>query len=76
MQTVFAAAPLAKKLVSSGDPPPVWPDPDGDVHGRSFSPLFKSAPSAARKDGKLYELLVLTDTIQGGNTIESKIAFN
>lgn len=74
MPTIFAAAPMADKLVSSGDPPPVWPDPDGDVRGQSFSPLYKSVPSAARKDDKLYELLVLIDAIRGGNTRERKIA--
>lgn len=74
MPTIFAAAPLANKLVSSGDPPPIWPDPDGDVRGQSFSPLYKSVPSAARKDGKLYELLVLVDAIRGGNTRERNIA--
>jgi hypothetical protein len=74
MPTIFAAAPMMDKLISSGDPPPVWPDPDGDVRGQSFSPLYKSVPSAARKDEKLYELLVLIDAIRGGNTRERKIA--
>lgn len=74
MPTIFAAAPMANELVSSGEPPPVWPDPEGDMRGQSFSPLYKSVPSAARKDGKLYELLVLVDALRGGNTRERKIA--
>jgi hypothetical protein len=74
MPTIFAAAPLAKEIVSSGDPPPVWPDPEGDIRGQSFSPLYKSVPSAARKDSKLYELLVLVDALRGGNVRERKIA--
>ena len=74
LPTIFAAAPMANELVSSGDPPPVWPDPEGDIRGQSFSPLYKSVPSAARKDGKLYELLVLVDALRGGNTRERKIA--
>lgn len=74
MPTIFAAAPMANELVSSGDPPPVWPDSEGDIRGQSFSPLYKSVPSAARKDGKLYELLVLVDALRGGNTRERKIA--
>lgn len=74
MPTIFAAAPMANELVSSGEPPPVWPDPEGDIRGQSFSPLYKSVPSAARKDGKLYELLVLVDALRGGNTRERKIA--
>ena len=74
LPTIFAAAPLANKLVSSGDPPPVWPDPEGGIRGQSFSPLYKSVPSAARNDRKLYELLVLVDALRGGNTRERKIA--
>jgi hypothetical protein len=74
MPTIFAAAPLVDKLVSSGDLPPVWPDPEGDTRGQSFSPLYQSAPAAARKDEKLYQLLVLVDALRGGNTRERKIA--
>ena len=61
-------------LVSSGDPPPVWPDPEGNVRGQSFSPLYKSVPKAASKDRQLYELLVLTDAIRGGRSREREIA--
>jgi len=61
-------------LVSSGDPPPVWPDPEGDVRGQSFSPLYKSVPKAARQDLSLYEILVLTDAIRGGRPREREIA--
>lgn len=31
----------------------------------AFSPLYKSAPQAARRDEKLYELLALVDAIRG-----------
>ena len=74
MPTMYAGPPLVGKLVSSGEPPPVWPDPEGDVRGQSFSPLYKSAPKAARKDAGLYELLVLIDAIRGGNAREGKVA--
>ncbi|MFZ5572188.1 MAG: hypothetical protein ACOZF0_17450 [Thermodesulfobacteriota bacterium] len=74
MATISAAAPLANEMVTSGDPPLVWPDPDGETRGQSFSPLYKSAPKAARKDEKLFKLLVLVDAIRGGNTRERKIA--
>jgi hypothetical protein len=74
MPTIFAAAPIANEIVSSGDPPPVWPDPEGDVRGQSFSPLYTSVPSAARKDSKFYELLVLVDALRSGNVRERKIA--
>jgi len=74
MPTIHAAPPLKKHIVPSGEPPPVWPDPDGEMRGQSFSPLYKSAPKAARKDPALYELLVLIDAIRGGNARESELA--
>jgi hypothetical protein len=72
--TISAAPPLMDKLVSSGDPPPVWPDPEGEIRGQSFSPLYTSVPAAARKDKRLYELLVLVDAIRGGNARERSMA--
>ncbi len=74
MPTIHAGPPLSQMLVSSGDPPPVWPDPEGNVRGQSFSPLYKSVPKAARQDRQLYELLVLTDAIRGGRSREREIA--
>ena len=64
LSTALYMSPLSQMLVSSSDPPPVWPDPEGNVRGQSFSPLYKSAPKAAGQDHQLYELLVLTDAIR------------
>jgi hypothetical protein len=61
-------------LVATADPAPVWPDPEGEVRGESFSPLYKSVPRAARADHRLYELLVLVDAIRGGRSREREIA--
>ena len=58
------------------DLPPVWPDPDGEVRGQSFSPLYKSVPKAAREDHRLYELLSLIDAIRGGRARERQVAYN
>ena len=74
MPTLHAGPPLSQMLVSSSDPPPVWPDPEGNVRGQSFSPLYKSVPKAAGQDHQLYELLVLTDAIRGGRQRERAIA--
>ena len=74
MPTLHAGPPLSQMFVSSNDPPPVWPDPEGNVRGQSFSPLYKSVPKAASKDRQLYELLVLTDAIRGGRSREREIA--
>ena len=74
MPTLHAGPPLSQMLISSSDPPPVWPDPEGNVRGQSFSPLYKSVPKAAVQDRQLYELLVLADAIRGGRQREREIA--
>jgi hypothetical protein len=74
MPTSHASEPISPYLVSDNEPPPVWPDPEGEVRGESFSPLYKSAPFAARNDAKLYQLLVIVDAIRGGRARESEIA--
>ena len=43
------------------EPPPVWPDPEGQVRGYEFSPLYSSVPHACKADPKLYELLALVE---------------
>ena len=65
---------LGTLLARSDEPPPVWPDEEGEVRGYEFSPLYKSVPFAARRDAKLYELLALVDAIRGGSTEEREAA--
>ncbi len=73
--TMYAAPLLKDMLLSSSDEPiPVWPDPEGEAHGVAFYPLHKSSPQAAKKDQKLYELLVLVDSIRGGRVREQELA--
>lgn len=74
MPTSYAAEPLASHFIDNGEPPPVWPDPDGDTRGESFSPLYSAVPKAAKVDQGLYELLVLIDAIRGGRAREREIA--
>lgn len=74
MPTSYATAPLADKLTASGEPPPVWPDPEGTVRGEALEPLYRSAPGAARADAKLYELLALVDAIRSGRARERELA--
>ena len=76
MLTGHAAAPMKDSFILDGEPPPVWPDPQGEVRGMSFSPLYKSAPKAARIDSELYELLVLVDVIRGGQARERNFAID
>ena len=72
--TGFAAAPLKGRYGTTSEPPPVWPDPTGEVRGMAFSPLYKSATKAARQDKRLYELLVLVDAIRGGRARDREAA--
>ena len=74
MPTAHAAEPLASSFIDDFEPPPIWPDPEGKVRGESFSPLYKSAPKAARNDPKLYMLLALVDAIRGGKAREREMA--
>jgi hypothetical protein len=72
--TAHAAPPLSEKIVQDQEPPPVWPDPQGEVRSIIFSPLYRSAPEASRNDPALYELLALVDAIRGGKAREREIA--
>lgn len=72
--TSHAAEPMKSAFIADGEPPPVWPDPEGEVRGMAFSPLYKSVPKAAQLDPKLYELLVLVDGIRSGRAREREFA--
>lgn len=74
MPTIYAARPFSSMIAESSEPQPVWPDPEGEVRGISFAPLYKSAPKAARADPVLYELLMLVDAVRGGRAREREIA--
>ncbi len=72
--TAFAAPVLSDKLMSAGESIFVWPDAEGDDHGQSIEPLFKSVPYAVKQDEQLYESLALVDAIRLGNAREFNIA--
>lgn len=74
MPTGYAAMPLRNLIIQPDEPPPVWPDPEGQVRGYEFSPLYSSVPHACKLDPKLYELLALVDAIRDGRARERKIA--
>jgi len=74
MPTGYAAPPLVNHFQIGKEPPPVWPDPEGNVKGYEFSPLYKSVPKAATVDLKLYELLALVDAIRDGRAREKNLA--
>src|SRR5260221_2833748 len=74
--TSWAAPPLKEHFnrEAAGELVPVWPDPDGKVRGYALEPLFRSVPSAARRDPKLYELLALIDALREGRARERNLA--
>jgi hypothetical protein len=73
--TGYAAYPLNEMLtLGTNDVPPVWPHPEGEVRGYEFSPLYKSAPTAALKDKELYALLAILDAIRDGRARERELA--
>lgn len=74
MPTAYAASPLKEYIVQSSEPPPVWPDAEGEVRGMAFSPIYKLAPRAAKNDNNLYELLVIVDAIRDGRAREVDFA--
>lgn len=74
LPTSYAAPPLNTIIVSSSDPLPVWPHPNGPVRGISLAPLYPSVPEAAMRDEKLYALLALFDALRSGMAREREAA--
>ncbi len=74
MPTGYAGPPLNTVMSASNDPPPVWPDPEGQVRGYEFYPLYRSVPKAAAQDADLYEFLALVDAIRDGRARERELA--
>jgi hypothetical protein len=75
LPTSYAAPPLAKHFHEPlADNPPVWSVAQGSVSGYEISPLYPSAPKAAKLDPRLYELLALIDALRIGKARERKLA--
>lgn len=74
MPTAHACKPLSDHFLEENELPPVWPDPEGEVRGESFSPLYRSVPKAAGKDSKLYQVLALVDALRGGRARDKALA--
>jgi hypothetical protein len=72
--TSYAAPPLKDLLIQTEDLPPVWPHPEGQLRGLSFSPLYPTAPGAALKHREYYELLALFDALRSGAARERELS--
>ena len=65
--TAWAASPLAGRLAGSGNTPPVWPEPKGEVRGPAVKPLHVSVSRSTPKNPVLYEDLALIDALRLGD---------
>ena len=72
--TAHSAPPLAKRIVSEESDQYVWPHDEGEIRGQEVSPIYSTAPDAARRDPKLYEFLALIDALRVGRARERNIA--
>lgn len=52
----------------------VWPDEEGGHMGTSLEPLHPAAPTAARANAQLYEMLALVDSLRVGKARERTMA--
>ena len=64
--TAWGASPLREEIFSNG-PPPVWPDPDGDVRGNAVEPLDSRLPALVRTWPAVAQLAALADAIRLGD---------
>lgn len=72
--TAWAAPPLVDLISTHDELPPVWPDPEGSVRGLALEPIYRTVPTAAKRDPALYELLALLDALREGGARERQLA--
>lgn len=72
--TAHSAAPLSLRIASDPSDQYVWPWADGETRGQAITPLYESAPFAARRDPALHELLALVDALRAGRARERNLA--
>ncbi|MTC56632.1 hypothetical protein GKR50_02505 [Providencia rustigianii] len=72
--TSIAAPVLKGELMSSGEIPPVWPDPRGKTKGVMITPLHPNIFQAIQNDNRLYAMLALVDAIRIGRPREHNLA--
>jgi DNA-binding transcriptional MocR family regulator len=71
----WAAEPISKRIHQAGtEPPPVWPDADGQVRGQALKPLHAAAVPASRDSPALGELLSVIDSLRAGDARVRQVA--
>jgi hypothetical protein len=76
MPTAQGSPALQDLLVSTNEPPPVWPYSKGISRGMALHPLYPTVPRAAEKDPQLYRALALFDALRAGRARERDFAMN
>lgn len=74
MPTAWGAEPLCGMLALDGEPPPVWPEPNGSSRGPVVAPIADNVPKLSKADPGLGEWFALIDGIRIGRTRERKLA--
>ncbi|CAH8191991.1 hypothetical protein [Vibrio litoralis] len=72
--TSIASPALKGKLMSSGELPPVWPNPKGNTKGLAITPLHPNIFLAIQQDARLYAMLALVDAVRIGHPREHNLA--
>jgi len=72
LPTSYAGPPLNKHIRFSESA--VMPLAGGPARGSAVAPVWRTAPQAAQRDEKLYELLALVDALRMGRLRERKLA--
>jgi hypothetical protein len=65
-------APPLNTLLSAKEGP-VWPSADGGARGYALQPLYRTAPTAARRDANVHEVLALIDALREGGVREREL---
>lgn len=71
--TASSAPPMKGKVIGD-ELPMVWACDDGNQRGLALEPIYPSVPFAAKRDDRLYELLVVVDSLRVGGARQSKFA--
>jgi len=72
--TSIASPVLKGKLMTSGELPPVWPNPEGNTKGLSIVPLHPHIFKGIKSDARLYAMLALVDAVRLGHARERNLA--
>jgi hypothetical protein len=71
----WAAEPISRRVRQGGEePPPVWPDVDGNVRGQAMKPLHPAALRGSQDSPALADLLSMIDSLRAGDARVRQVA--